>query len=249
MTTILNIETSTKLCSASLSEDGAIVKNLEYNLGLSHATKLPVFVEDLLKTLREKHQKLDAVAISAGPGSYTGLRIGVSTAKGLCYGFNIPLISINTLDLIAHNAIDQLKAQASALEEEKETLICPMLDARRMEVYTALYTMKGERIMPYHALILDHMDVKADLSLGEDMPSPSIFDYSKSHKIYVCGNGASKVGDLIPSTPLHDIQAKAEKMGTLAQKKFEASDFENVAYFEPFYLKNFQVTTSKKKLF
>ena len=247
MTTILNIETSTKLCSASLSEDGVIVKNLEYKLGLSHATKLLVFVEDLLKTLRDNHQKLDAVAISAGPGSYTGLRIGVSTAKGLCYGFNIPLISINTLDLIAHNAIDQLKAQNSVLE--KQALICPMLDARRMEVYTALYTMKGEQIMPYHALILDHMEVKADLSLGDDMPSPSIFDYSKSHKIYVCGNGASKVGDLIPSTPLHDIEAKAEKMGTLAQMKFEASDFENVAYFEPFYLKNFQVTTSKKKLF
>lgn len=229
MPVILNIETSTTVCSVAISSNDDIIFNKIDLEGPSHAALLGVFVDEAVKSLREKNINLDAVAVSCGPGSYTGLRIGVSEAKGLCFGMNIPLIAINTLLIMASGVISNAKLP-------KEALLCPMIDARRMEVYAALYDQKLNLIR----------DIQADI-VGED----SYREFLSKNKVVFFGNGSDKCKDKLTSANaefLDDIYPKASDMISLANKAFEEQSFVDVAYFEPFYLKEFVATTPKKKV-
>lgn len=229
MSCILNIETSTSVCSVALASDGIVLFEKASFDGPSHAALLGVYVEEALIVLKEKVLRLDAVAVSSGPGSYTGLRIGVSVAKGLCFGFGIPLISIPTLRLMASRAILQSGVAAGSL-------FCSMLDARRMEVYAAIYTSDLEVVRETSADIVDADTYASFLEQGN-----------------VCffGNGAAKCKEIIASPNasfIDDIHPLATDMVPLSQKAFEANAFEDVAYFEPFYLKEFQATIAKNKV-
>ncbi len=236
MALILNIETSTEVCSVTLSQNGLTLFKKESLEGLNHSSVLTVFIEELFKENNIQPNKLNAVAVSKGPGSYTGLRIGVSVAKGLCYGLNIPLISANSLEVLGIYA-SQNPEKYTFPNNEKQVLFCPMIDARRMEVYTALYNSNGEEIRQVSAEIIDE-NFLADLL--------------KTHKILFFGNGAKKCTGILkhenavfegPET------TSAEFMQMISEKKFSEKQFEDVAYFEPFYLKNFVATVPKNKVF
>lgn len=236
MAIILNIETSTEVCSVSLAQDGETLFQKESSDGLNHSKLLTVFIQDLFKENRVSFKQLDAVAVSKGPGSYTGLRIGVSVAKGLCYGLNIPLISVGSLDSMADHVAANLKNYFVAQKEDK-VLICPMIDARRMEVYTALYDFNGDPILPVSAEIID------ENSFGE---------YLKDHKILFFGNGAEKCRGKIthPNAVFEGPErTSARFMQNLSEMKYKKQQFEDVAYFEPFYLKDFVATIPKNKIF
>ena len=227
MALILNIETSTDVCSAALSVDGRIVDAAVCTEGMSHASKLPIFCDKLLRHCRADGRKPDAIAVSAGPGSYTGLRIGVSAAKGLCYGFGAKLIAIDTLQLIAK------AAQAKIADEN--ALICPMIDARRMEVYCALFDHNLQKVGDAEAKIVDENAFSEQLA---------------ERNIYFCGNGAAKCQPVITHKNAHfidKISPLAENMVALAEAQFAQRKFEDVAYFVPFYLKEFQATTPKQR--
>lgn len=222
---ILNIETSAKICSVALTEDGAAYFSLESDRDMEHATKLAPFVDRCISEMRAREKKLDAVAVSIGPGSYTGLRIGLSLAKGLAFGLNIPLIGVPTLKLMA------VKAMFAVRDFNEETLYIPMIDARRMEVYTAAY----------------------DLSLKEELgPTPLILDgesYSQfAGRPLVCiGDGVEKAKEIVTTDVKEWIEAMpvATDMTALSEKAFREKDFLDIAYSTPFYLKNFQATTPK----
>lgn len=225
--TILNIETSTSSCSAAITIDGqavAIRANLQ---GANHASELPVFVDELLGEAKDQGWKLDAVALSQGPGSYTGLRIGASMAKGICYGMNIPLLPIDTLQLLC-----------ASLQHfvEPEALLCPMLDARRMEVYTALYQPHSlQRISDVEAKIINETAFATQLC---------------QQKIYFFGNGAEKCTSVIQSPAAHFISGvlpQAQYMGRLAEMHNAPLDIKQLAYYEPFYLKEFVAAPSHVK--
>ncbi|HQB69166.1 MAG TPA: tRNA (adenosine(37)-N6)-threonylcarbamoyltransferase complex dimerization subunit type 1 TsaB [Paludibacteraceae bacterium] len=228
MATILHIETATDVCSTALSEHGELLFSKISFEGPAHATNLPLFIEETLDFAR-KHNKLpNAIAVSSGPGSYTGLRIGVSTAKGLCYGLEAKLIAVNTLRLITQNALLHIK--------EANALICPLIDARRMEVYTAIYDENLNEIQPVEAKIIDES---------------AFIDLLDQRIVYFCGNGAEKCKTLITHSNarfLADIHPLANHMIHLAEEAYQACLFEDVAYFEPFYLKEFQATVSKKSI-
>lgn len=216
MAYILNIETATTNCSVSLSKEGeTLVLKEDNSLEYSHAESLHVFIDEALKSAHLEPKQIDAIAVSKGPGSYTGLRIGVSAAKGLCYALNIPLISLNTLQSLAH----QINCD--------DGIIIPMLDARRMEVYSAIYDSKYQEIRVTEAEIL-----------GEN----SFITYLEKSKVYFIGNGVEKAKTLIHHPNAIFIDEKlpsASEMGRLSYHKYKKSDFEDVAYFEPFYLKEF----------
>ncbi|MCK5729497.1 MAG: tRNA (adenosine(37)-N6)-threonylcarbamoyltransferase complex dimerization subunit type 1 TsaB [Draconibacterium sp.] len=227
MALILNIETSTEVCSVTISENGKLLHIKETLEGLSHSELLTVFIEELFAENDLNLNELDAVAVSKGPGSYTGLRIGVSVAKGLCYGLEIPLIAVNSLETMGINA---------ALNYSENVLFCPMIDARRMEVYTALYNKKGEEIKPVSAEIIE-----------EDF----LNEYLEDNKILFFGNGAEKCKTKITDpNAIFDGPRKtsAQFMQKLTEEKYNKMEFENVAYFEPFYLKNFVATIPKNKI-
>ena len=229
MSCILNIETSTSVCSVALSANGEVLFEKASFEGPSHAALLGVFVEEALSMLKERGGKLDAVAVSSGPGSYTGLRIGVSVAKGLCFGFGIPLIGIHTLDIMAATAIKQNKTVA-------DCLYCAMLDARRMEVYAAIYD----------ASLMLIRETTADIVEAETYAS-----YLEKGKVCFFGNGAAKCKPVIASSNalfMEDIHPLAVNMIPLADEAFAAGKFEDTAYFEPFYLKEFQATVAKNKV-
>ena len=219
MAKILNLETTTTNCSVSLGVNGEVVVLKEdKDGGYSHAEKLHVFIQEVLKEANVKFSDLDAVAVSKGPGSYTGLRIGVSAAKGLCFSLNIPLISISTLEALAH----QVKAT-------KNEVIVPMLDARRMEVYTAVYSSEKALISPVEAKVLDEK---------------SFADYlNQFNAVYFIGNGVKKFEEISSAENAFYIEAlpSAKEMVKLAEAKYKISDTEDVAYFEPYYLKDFVV--------
>jgi len=221
MSLILNIETATKTCSVALSKGGKLLSARETNEVNSHSSVITLFIDEVIKEAGLEVSSLDAVAVSKGPGSYTGLRIGVSTAKGLCFALDIPLISINTLQSLA--------LQVNA---EKEAII-PMLDARRMEVYSAVFDMGYNQIRETEAQILDET---------------SFQNYLEDDSVYFIGDGVPKTKELI-SHPnaifIDDKLPSANEMGMLAFQKFNQDDFENSAYFEPFYLKDF--VANKKK--
>ena len=228
MSCILHIETSTSACSVAVSEDGQNVFTKEDLKGPSHAVSLGVFVDEALSFADSHAMPLDAVAVSCGPGSYTGLRIGVSMAKGICYGRDLPLIGIPTLKvqcvpvLLYHDELPE------------DALLCPMIDARRMEVYAAIYDRALKTVR----------DISADI-----IDEHSYAEFMDEHPVYFFGNGAEKCKTELTSPHAHFIDGivpLAENMAELAWKKYRDNDFEDVAYFEPFYLKEFQATIPKK---
>ena len=227
MSTFIQIETSTHVCSCALSVDGVIVINKESFEGQSHAKLLSIYVEEIMQYVREKEIRIDAVSVSIGPGSYTGLRIGVSEAKGLSYGLDKPIVAIPTLRLLASMVQHQVP---------KDAYMCPMIDARRMEVYASVYNSSLEEIVPTSAEIIDEN---------------SYMELLQNHHIYFVGNGAEKCRNVINHPRAHfieDIHPLAAFMTTLTQQKFENNDFVDTAYFEPFYLKEFVVTVAKNKV-
>ena len=223
MASILCIETSTTNCSIALSVNGSVAVLIEDNSKqFSHAERLHSFIEQVLVEAKMSKSSLDAIAVSKGPGSYTGLRIGVSSAKGLCFALDVPLISISTLESLALQV------------KPKKGVIVPMLDARRMEVYSAVFSSEGNQIRETQAEILDENSYAQYLQEG-----PVLFLGSGVEKFEsICQHkNASFFSDKLPS---------ASQMAALAEAKYKISDIENVAYFEPYYLKDFLATVSKK---
>jgi len=223
---ILHIETSTHVCSVALSEqEKCIFQQSNYD-GMNHAAMLSLFLQDALDLLKESGKKLDAVAVSSGPGSYTGLRIGVSTAKGLCYGLDIPLISISTLEIMTIAAMQKHTPN-------KHDLFVPMIDARRMEVYDVIFDSNRKIIRDTAASIINEN---------------SYAELLEKSQVLFFGNGAAKCKQVITSPYaifIDDIHPLAENMIEPALKKYQQGQFEDVAYFEPFYLKEFQTTQAK----
>lgn len=227
MSTILHIETATEVCSVALSSNGEILQYKYSDEPQSHSSKLGVFVEQVMQYVRQNGVNIDAVSVSSGPGSYTGLRIGVSQAKGLSYGLGVPLIAIPTHKVMAQ----QVKS-----EVETSALLCPMIDARRMEVYATFFDNDLNVVRETAADIVDE---------------ESYIDFLNKHKVVFFGNGADKCKEVIthPNAIFIDnIKPEAKSMTVLAEKAFEAKDFVDVAYFEPFYLKEFVATTPKNKV-
>lgn len=230
MSCILNIETSTEVCSVAISDNGQVVFNKEDHSGPNHAVKLGVYVDEALSFIDAHGIPLEAVAVSCGPGSYTGLRIGVSMAKGICYGRDVKLISIPTLELMA---VPVLLGEHPA---EEDALIVPMLDARRMEVYAKVMDRALKEVRPIQADIVDAETYKEYLDRGT---------------VYFFGNGAEKCMEVInhPNARLvKGIEPLAKNMAPLAEKRFVEGKFEDVAYFVPFYLKDFVAKMPKKLL-
>lgn len=226
MAYILHIESTSTVCSIAISKDAELVALKELNNGYTHAENLHVFIEQLLKETSLNSKDLNAIAVSSGPGSYTGLRIGFSAAKGLAYALQIQLITIDTLKALSNTAIQKTTADA---------LFCPMMDARRMEVYCTVYDNSLNEILPIQALVLDETSIK-NFILNKD--------------IYFFGDGMSKAKDLLQSLPnihfIDGVAASAASMISLAFKKYQSKDFADIAYSEPNYLKEFFFTTAKK---
>lgn len=230
MATILNIETSTQVCSVALTSEGQVLEHHENYDGQTHATLLSAYVKSALDYVHSRELKLDAIAVSIGPGSYTGLRIGLSEAKGLAFGLEVPLIGVNTLQLLV------VSTMFNHFIDEDELLYVPMIDARRMEVYTAAYNPALEAVIEPQAMILDEN---------------SYADILESHKVVFMGNGSTKARDVIkhPNAIFIDgVKPVAVDMLALSEKAFRESRFIDVAYSTPLYLKEFQATTPKKKV-
>lgn len=229
MAKIILIETSTTLCSAALAEDGKILSYKEDD-GRRHAAMLAPLVESVLKEKSLTVKDCDAVGVSMGPGSYTGLRVGVSTAKGLCFGAGLPLIAIPSLDVLVWSAIE-----SNPLPEGCKYIV-PMIDARRMEVYSAVFNVKGEQISQTEAMIINADSFEKELLEGA---------------VLFVGDGAGKCSGLIKSQNAHflSICPDANGMCRPVFREYNEKRFKDIAYFEPFYLKNFVATVSKKKLF
>jgi tRNA threonylcarbamoyladenosine biosynthesis protein TsaB len=222
---ILNLETATKSCSVCLANDGEPLATREAkNEGYSHAEQLNLFIQEVLSESNESLKNLDAVAVSAGPGSYTGLRIGTSTAKGICYALNIPLISVNSLKALASLVVGQ------------DGNIMPMFDARRMEVYCALYNEYLQELLPTDAVVIEENSFASQLN---------------EKKIIFTGPGAAKCESIINhQNACFDLETEVSARGmvVLSEAKFREEDFEDVAYFEPAYLKDFIAGPPKKLL-
>ncbi len=228
MACILNIETSTDVCSVAISDNGVVVFEKEDHSGPNHAVNLGVFVDEALSYIDSRNIPLEAVAVSCGPGSYTGLRIGVSMAKGICYGRGAKLISVPTLQLLA---VPVLLAEQA---KEDDALIVPMLDARRMEVYAQVMDRALKEVRPIQADIVDADTYREYLDRGV---------------VYFFGNGAAKCMETInhPNARLiKGIEPLAKNMAPLAEKRLVQGQFEDVAYFVPFYLKDFVAKMPKK---
>ena len=228
MSYILNIETSTDVCSVAISDSGQVIFNKEDHSGPNHAVKLGVYVDEALDFLDSHGLPLEAVAVSCGPGSYTGLRIGVSMAKGICYGRGVKLIAVPTLELMA------VPVLLGEHPEEEDALIIPMLDARRMEVYAEVLDRALKVVRPIQADIVDADTYK---------------EYLDKHPVYFFGNGAAKCMETINHPNVHlveGIEPLAKNMAPLAEKRFVEGKFEDVAYFVPFYLKDFVAKMPKK---
>ncbi len=222
MNYILNIETATRNCSVAIAKDGETILCKEIaELGYSHAEKLHVFIEEILNECEISFQDLKAIAVSKGPGSYTGLRIGISAAKGFCYALGIPLIAIDTLAILAH----QVQVESG--------IIIPMIDARRMEVYSAIFDSNYIKLR----------DVKAEIITTDSFAE-------NSEKIYFIGDCQEKCQSALTKGNFNFLSdvifPSAKEMSVLSFEKFTKNQFEDVAYFEPFYLKDFMMTTSIK---
>jgi tRNA threonylcarbamoyladenosine biosynthesis protein TsaB len=224
----LALETATAICSVALIDSGKVIAIREINEGFKHSEKLTVFTSEVVKEAGINLSDLKAVAVSAGPGSYTGLRIGVSVAKGLCYSLDIPLISISTLELMASGALSKIK------NPDSDIFYCPMIDARRMEVYISLYDSNLTSVISPTAIVVDE---------------EFLFDFRNNKKIYFFGDGAEKCKDVLKTAGNFifqpDIFPSAKFMSEIAEKKFMEKQFEDIALFEPFYLKEFQPGVKK----
>ena len=225
MAYILNLETSTKNCSVSIAKSGELIAIKEIaTIGFSHAEKLHVFMEEVLAEVNLTFSDLSAIAVGKGPGSYTGLRIGVSAAKGICFALDIPLLSIETLKILAVSTTIS------------EGLLVPMLDARRLEVYSAVYNSDYEQVRETEAQIIDETAFEKELNQG---------------KVYFLGDGAEKCKELIKHENAIFIDGKfpsAKEMASLSFDKYKKNDIEDVAYFVPFYLKDFVGTKPKPRI-
>lgn len=223
MALILQIETATPSCSVALAENGQVLAKKEQTEANIHASSITLFIEEVMQAAAKTYTDLNAIAVSMGPGSYTGLRIGVSTAKGLCFALDIPLIAVSTL---------QAMAFAHQHKADQNTLLCPMIDARRMEVYMALFDANLKEIMPVKAEILEN----------------HTFDSFSDLPILIFGNGAEKCRSLYtdPRFSFAPHQNSAADMSQLAYTKYQNAEFADLAYFEPYYLKDFIATQPKK---
>jgi tRNA threonylcarbamoyladenosine biosynthesis protein TsaB len=229
---ILNIETATPVCSVSLAENGKTIALQERNEANIHGSVHTIFVQDVLKQAGKTLQDIDAFAVSMGPGSYTGLRIGVSTVKGFCYALNKPLIGINTLQSLSYGFVQDNKIEAI---DAKSVLYCPMIDARRMEVYTAFFDAECNFVKQTSADIIDE-NAYAELF--------------KTNTLVFFGDGAAKCKDALQHNAsaifIEDVFPSANNMSLLSYKAYSQNKFEDIAYFEPFYLKDFLITTKKQ---
>lgn len=229
MANILNIETSTAVCSVALGADGQVLEHHENYDGQTHATLLSAYIQDVMRYVLAREMKLDAVAVSIGPGSYTGLRIGLSEAKGLAYGLDVPLIAVNTLQLLTvstmfNHVIDD------------DVLYAPMIDARRMEVYTAVYNAALQAIVKPQPLILDCDSFSSVLA---------------GNKVVFMGDGSDKARQVIKHRNaqfVDRVKPVALDMIALSERAFRQQDFADVAYSTPFYLKEFQATVPRNKV-
>lgn len=236
MALILCIDTATPVCSVSLGDGEKIVVRIDSTEEKSHAGHLALFVDQALKNAGKSFSQIDAIAVSKGPGSFTGLRIGVSMAKGLCYAGNLPLIAIDTLQAMAAGMSKVSKDIYVDQISPETALYCPMVDARRMEVYTAVYNFQNQQVEKTKAMIID-----------EHSFIPLLYN----RQIVFAGDGANKCKDLIKSPNaffLPGFSHSAANMIDIAQRLFDSGKFEDIAYFEPYYLKDFIVTVSKKKV-
>lgn len=233
MSLILCIETGTDICSVGIARDGELVSLRESDEGRDHAKKVGVFVDELLRETGISPDELNSVAVGMGPGSYTGLRIGVSFAKGLCYGLGIPLVAVGSLDALAAVAIEDYDAGILDVDNWENAVLCPMVDARRMEVYTRLYDTKGNALS----------DVTAEV-----VTEQTFADVRRERQLVMFGNGAAKCREVLPDATYINITPSARGLARLAEQRLSAGQTEDIAYFEPFYLKDFIVIPSKKKL-
>lgn len=225
MSIILSLDSSTKVCSAAIHENGELIGQQVYHLQKSHSNLLPIIIQQLVENCELQMKDLKAIALSAGPGSYTGLRIGTAAAKGLCYSLKLPLIAIDTLDTM----IAQIKPYVLPGD-----LILPMIDARRMEVYIKAVTSEEELLWNTKPLIVDE----------------TTFDEFKGRQLWLLGNGAAKLKEFFSGSRykfISDIHPSAAAMGTLAEDKFENEQFEDIAYFEPDYLKEYRTNVPSQK--
>lgn len=230
MATIINIETSAKTCSVALTKDGVVEFLLEDTEGMNHATKLAPFVERCMEELKRKEWELDAVAVSMGPGSYTGLRIGLSLAKGLAFSLDLPLIGLSTLQILA------VKAMFRSMDWEGDEIIVPMVDARRMEVFTGAYNFALEEIVKEQPIILD---------------SDSFSELHKYRKVIFLGDGSEKFKNIYTggnAVWLGNIAPHAKDMLALAEKFHREKRYIDIAYSTPNYLKEYQTTVPKNKV-
>lgn len=233
---ILHLETATNVCSVAISEGEHMLAIRESAEDRSHGTLLTVFVKEVLKETGKNADQLDAVAISKGPGSYTGLRIGVSAAKGIAYAQNIPVIGILTLQSMTLTALENHEVQ-QLQQEHSGLLFCPMIDARRMEVFSAIYNARMKETVPVSAVIVEENSFEKVLD---------------QHHIVFFGNGADKIRDTIRHENAHfikGIEPSSKQMIPLALAAYDKQQFEDTAYFEPFYLKDFIATIPRKKVF
>lgn len=232
MALILNIESATNTCSVALAKDGKLLSLQENNEARNHAEVITVYIQEVLNEAHISFSELDAIAVSKGPGSYTGLRIGVSTAKGLCYALNKPLIAINTLQAMTLPIFN--KSQIT--NHESQIFFCPMLDARRMEVYCALLDTHNHFVKETSAEIIDEQ---------------SFAEILKNNKVVFFGDGAAKCKTTLAhhanAVFIDGVFPSARNMMEFSEAAFRNKQFEDVAYFEPFYLKDFMATTAKKK--
>ncbi len=229
MALLLCIETATEVCSVGLSRDGNLLSVKNSDQQYDHAASITLLIEACLHDAGKRMKELDAVAVSSGPGSYTALRVGTAAAKGICFARNIPLLSVSTLQSLA--------LASAGDDDEPETLYCPMIDARRMEVYSALYDRRGRQITAPQALILDEKALQNYLPANR----PLVFS----------GNGAHKARALVKNhqaAAFRPVLCNAAHVAPLAQEAFARRAFENVAYYAPLYLKPPNITTPKKLL-
>lgn len=233
MALILCIETGTDICSVGLSRDGELVSLRESDEGRDHAKRVGVFVDELLRETGIAPDELDAIAVGMGPGSYTGLRIGVSFAKGMCYGLQIPLVAVGSLDALAEVAIEDNEAGILDVKDWNDAVLCSMVDARRMEVYTRLFNAAGEPLSEVSAEIVTEQ---------------SFAEWRKDRQLVIFGNGAAKCREILPDATYVNITPSARGLARLAERRLQEGKTEDIAYFEPFYLKDFIVIPSKKKL-
>ncbi len=236
MPLILNIETGTEVCSVALSRSGRLISLRENSRERNHAQELGMYIKDLFEENQIDADDLDAVAVGMGPGSYTGLRIGVSMAKGICYGANIPLIAVSSLRSMVRVALEEYEAGLLDIDALDTASFCPMIDARRMEVYTQLFNSKVEELSEVKAEIIDN---------------ESFLQYADGREFVIFGNGAAKCVESLSHLNLKywDVQPSARGMVTESFEMFNQKQFVDTAYFEPFYLKDFLINKSTKKFF